>query len=107
MYIECKENGLSNPGKICRVTFSKTGKTIIHEGLRLKSLKGGYKANYYNENTGFHYWVSRPKKDGTDSLYPQKVSIEPIIAKEYWSDIRNQPENKDKLWYKSPGKYKR
>ena len=108
MYIECKEGGLSNPGKICRVTYSKTGKTILYKGLKLKSLKGtGFKANYFNEETGFQYWVSKPKKDGTDSLYPQKVSIDPDVCDEYWIEVRKSPENIDKLWFKSHGKYKK
>ncbi len=108
MYIECKEHGLSNPGRICRVRYSKSGRTIYYRGLQLKSLKGGgYKANYYNEKTGIHYWVSNPKKDGCDSLYPEKISVDPDVSDEYWIEIRNQPENRDKLWYKSPGKYQR
>lgn len=106
MYIECKAGGLSSNGKICRVTFSKTGKTIKYRGLRLKSLKGhGYKSNYYNEETGFEYWVSRPRKDGQDSLYPQKISIDPDVCDEYWENIRKLPKNKDKLWFKSEGKH--
>ena len=105
MYIECKDAGLSNPGRIVRVSFSKSGKTIKYRGLKLQSLKGaGYKANYYNTETGLRYWVSRPHKDGRDSLYPQKVSIDPDVCDEYWLNIREEPENIDLLWFKSPGK---
>ncbi len=107
MYIECKEGGLSNNGKIRKVTFSKSGKSIHCGGLKLKSLKGrGFKANYFDETTGFEYWVSGPKKDGSDCLYSgHKISIDQDVAGEYWITIRNQPESKDKLWFKSPGKY--
>jgi len=108
MYIECKEHGLSNPGRICRVRFSQSGRTIYCRGLKLKSLKGqGYKANYYNEDTGIYYWVSKPKKDGCDSLYPEKISVEADVRVEYWTEIRNQPENCEQSWYRSPGKHKR
>ena len=109
MYIECKEGGLSNNGKIVRVTYSKTGKTIYYGGLKLESLKGkGFKANYIDKNTGLHYWVSKPKKNGTDCLYTgNKISIDPDVATEYWTEIRGKPENKNLLWFRSPGKYKR
>ena len=105
MYIECKASGLSNPGRIVRVRFSKSGKTIKYRGLKLQSLKGtGYKANFFNTETGLHYWVSKPHKDGRDSLYPQKVSIDADVSDEYWLNIRQKPEYADQLWFKSPGK---
>ena len=107
MYIECKA-GLTGPGKIRRVTYSKSGKTIYCGGLRLKSLKGyGYKSNYYDETTGFHYWVSRPRKDGMDTLYPEKVSIDEDVQEEYWCELRKQPQYLERKWFRSPGKYSR
>ena len=52
MYIEDKSGGLEGPGRIGRVLFSKTGKTIYYDGRKLQSLKGGYKVNYYDVETG-------------------------------------------------------
>jgi hypothetical protein len=35
MYIEDKSNGLEGPGRIGRVTFSKTGKSVYYGGGRI------------------------------------------------------------------------
>jgi hypothetical protein len=53
MYIEDKSSGLSGPGRIGRVTFSKTGKSVYYAGRTFQSLKGqGCKANYFDVETG-------------------------------------------------------
>jgi hypothetical protein len=95
MYIECKSGGLTGPARIGRVTFSKTGRSIYYQGKTFKSLKGqGFKANYYEEGSGDHYWISGPKRDGTDRLYGEStpVAIDNDVREEYWREIRNQPE---------------
>ena len=70
MYIENKSEGLEGEARIGRVFFSKSGKTLYYSGLTLQSLKGmGYKSNYYDVDTGDHYWVSGPRKDGNNRLY--------------------------------------
>jgi hypothetical protein len=105
MYIEMKP-GLAGPARICRAKFSKTGKTIYYDGKKLQSLKGsGYKANYYNVESGMWYWVSKCSKDGNDALYPAIVEIDDDVREEYWTKIRQQPENKHVTKFKSPGKY--
>jgi hypothetical protein len=105
MYIEMKP-GLAGPARIGRVRFSKTRKTIYDDGKKLQSLKGGgCKANYYNVETGMHYWISKCRKDGADALYPGEVEIDEDIREEYWTEIRKQPENKDKTSFRSPEKY--
>ena len=72
MYIESKAEGLNGSARIGRVSFSKSGATLRYRGQSFKSLKGsGFKANYYDEETGDHYWISGPRKDGADRLYPQ------------------------------------
>ncbi|MEX2607839.1 MAG: 1-deoxy-D-xylulose-5-phosphate synthase [Kiritimatiellia bacterium] len=79
MYIECKfgENNLEGDARIGRVFFSKTGRTLYYRDLELQSLKGaGFKANYYDVNTGDHYWVSGPKKDQNDRLYGGNLGVE-------------------------------
>lgn len=53
MYIEDKSNGLSGPGRIGRVRFSQTGKSIYYGGRTFQTLAGrGFKANYFDVETG-------------------------------------------------------
>jgi hypothetical protein len=98
MYIECKSGGLTGPGRIGRVTFSKTGKTIYYQGRTFQSLKGaGFKSNFYDVLTGEEYWISGPRKDGADRLYGERdgVDIDPDVRLEYWRDIRGMPERRN------------
>jgi hypothetical protein len=90
MYIENKSGDeLNGVGRIGRVSFSKTGKTIYYGKSELQSLKGyGFKSNYFDVNTGDHYWVSGPKKNGQDTLYPDYIQIDEDVREEYWRDIR-------------------
>ena len=86
MYIENKSDGdgLIGRARIGRVSFLKTGKTIYYRGAKLQSLKGyGYKANYYDIDTGEYYWISGPKKNGQDTLYPDQVEIDEDVRVEY------------------------
>lgn len=92
MYIENKSGGLNGRGRIGRVSFSKTGKTLYYGGRSFQSLKGGYKANYYDVETGDLYWISGPKKMGGDRLYGTPgVEIDEDVREEYWREIRKQP----------------
>jgi hypothetical protein len=92
MYIEDKSQSLNGPARIGRVTFSKTGKSITYAGRTFQSLKGqGYKANYFDIDTGEEFWISGPRKDGQDRLYGGNVppiEVDADIADEYWSKIR-------------------
>jgi hypothetical protein len=92
MYIECKAENLNGPAWIGRVTFSKRGNTIYYKDKAFKSLKGGYKANYYDVETFEEYWISGPKRDGSDRLYVSRVPvvIDEDVREEYWSTIRGQ-----------------
>ncbi|MBI3474266.1 MAG: 1-deoxy-D-xylulose-5-phosphate synthase [Acidobacteria bacterium] len=93
MYIECKAGGLTGPARIGRVTYSKTGATIHYGGKEFRSLKGaGFKANYYDVESGEEYWISGPKKDGRDALYATNVApeIDADVKDEYWSKIRKR-----------------
>ena len=98
MYIECKEEGPNGRGRIGRVTFSKTGKTLRYDGKTFQSFKGGYKANFFDVETKEEYWISGPKKSGGDRLYGQPgVEIDEDVREEYWRDIRGLPNRvKDK-----------
>lgn len=91
MYIECKAGSLTGPARIGRVTFSKTGATIYYGRREFRSLKGnGFKANYYDVETGDEYWISGPRKDGQDALYATnvKTEIDEDVQLEYWAQIR-------------------
>jgi hypothetical protein len=107
MYIELKEDGLNGPARIGRVTFSKSGKTIYYKSKKFQSLKGGYKANYFDEDTGERYWISGCKKNGNDRLYSGIIEIDEDVVEEYWTNIRNNPQCKDKTIIHCAGKYNR
>jgi hypothetical protein len=91
MYIECKAGELTGAARIGRVTYSKTGATIYYRGREFRSLKGaGFKANYYDVETGDEYWISGPRKDGSDALYTTHIAteIDADVSDEYWRQIR-------------------
>ena len=92
--------------RIGLVSFSKTGKTLKYNGQEFQSLKGsGYKSNYFDVETGEEYWISGPKKNGEDALYPLDIEIDENIRKEYWTEIRNRPDLIALTSYSSKGKY--
>jgi hypothetical protein len=92
MYIEDKSDGLAGACRIGRVTFSKTGATLHYGARSFQSLKGrGFKANYFEVDSGRHFWISGPRKDGADGLYgriTQPDDVDPDVAEEYWRDVR-------------------
>ncbi|WP_431121752.1 1-deoxy-D-xylulose-5-phosphate synthase [Variovorax paradoxus] len=91
MYIEAKSGGLTGPARIGRVTCSKSGATLYYGGKAFRSLKGsGFKSNYFDVETGEHYRISGPRKDGKDALYATHVrpDIDDDVQHEYWSKIR-------------------
>jgi hypothetical protein len=99
MYVEhesCENTsvpGLVGVARIGRVTFSKTGRTIYYNAKSFQSLNGtGFKANFYNIESGEEYWISGPKKNGADGLYgPRPTPIDPDVREQYWTIIRKQP----------------
>ena len=105
MYIEFKPDGLSGPARIGRVTFSKTGKTLNYGGKEFRSLKGGYKTNYFDVQTNEEYWISGCKKAGDDTLYPGIVEIDEDVREEYWLDIRHRPDCVARSSCRSEGKH--
>ncbi len=101
MYIESKGEGLSGPGRIGRVAYSKSGQSVYYKGRRFVTLKGrGYKCNYRDVETSVDYWISGPKRDGNDRLYGGNVEIDEDVREEYWNKIRKQPANVNKHSYK-------
>jgi|LakMenE18May11ns_1017448.scaffolds.fasta_scaffold9935386_3 hypothetical protein len=105
MYIEEKP-GLAGHARIGRVRFSHSRRTVYYCGRKLQSLNGsGYKANYFNVETGLEYWISGCKKNGNDTLYPGIIEIDEDAREEYWLQIRNKPENVHLTKFRSEGKY--
>jgi hypothetical protein len=99
MYIEDKSDDLTGPARIGRVVFSKSGKSVHYGGRRFETLAGrGFKANYFEVESGDHYWISGCKRDGTDRLYGERlpVEIDDDVRVEYWTEIRKQPESTSK-----------
>ena len=98
MYVENKsaqpagQSGVRGPARIARVAFSKTGKSLYYDGKTFRSLKcHGFKANYYDVESGEHYWISGPRRDGSDGLYgPSPTPIDDDAREEYWLVIRKQ-----------------
>jgi hypothetical protein len=91
MYVEFKGDGLSGPGRICWVEMSKSRRAYRYAGKLLQKC-AGYKYNCLDAETGEHYWVSGPKRDGTDRLYGGVVDIDDDARVEYWTSIRKKPE---------------
>ena len=92
MYIEDKSQSLNGPARIGRVTFSKTGRTFRYQGREHVSIGGrGFKANFLEVESGRHFWISGPRRDGKDRLYGQStqpVEIDEDVRDEYWRIIR-------------------
>ncbi len=108
MYIEPGGGLAVAGGRIGRVTFSQTGKTLRYGGSTFRTLNGrGYKENYYEVETGEFYWISGPRRDGNDALYPMTVEIDDDVREEYWCEIRKKPDLTGSKSFRSPGKYSR
>jgi hypothetical protein len=94
MYIEDKSGSLNGDARIGRVTFSKSGRSLTYRGRAFQSLGGrGFKANYFDVESGDHFWISGPRKDGRDRLYGQSakpILIDDDVAEDYWRNIRGQ-----------------
>jgi hypothetical protein len=92
-WTELSEGELTGPGRIGRVTFNRTGKTLYYSGKTFHKAEG-FKSNYVCEETAERYWISGPKKRGGDALYPTniKTKIDEDVRVEYWTEIRKSPE---------------
>ena len=108
MYVERGGGLASHRGRIGRVQLSKTGRTLYYQGVELRSLNGsGYKTNHFDVETGEKYWVSGPRKDGNDPLYPGVVEIDDDVRDEYWREIRWTPTKSHIQAFRAPGKHSR
>lgn len=97
MYIEDKSAGLEGPGRIGRVAFSQTGRSMYYAGRTFEKTKSGFKSNCFDVATGDAFWISGCKKRGGDRLYGRgKIEIDDDVREEYWITIRNMPECKNR-----------
>lgn len=93
MYVEDKSAGRNGPARIGRVTFSKSGRSVTYAGRTFQRVGDGYKYNHFDVETGAPFWISGPRRDGAERLYPQSstpVEIDDDVADEYWRDIRGR-----------------
>ena len=90
MYVEHKPAEHNDRGVawIGWVTFSKTGRTVYTRGLRLRRTSGLSCANHVDVDTGEEYWVSGPKRDGTDRLYGNAPVEVDADAREAYERLR-------------------
>jgi len=90
------------------VLFSRTGRTLYYRDQRFRSLKGaGFKANFLDVDSRIEYWISAPRSDGQDTLYPDRIEIDEDVRTEYWRTIRNRPDLQHLAASRSEGKYSR
>ena len=107
MYVQ-KGGGLAPAGRIVRVHFSKTRRTIYYGGRTYRSLAGsGFKVNYYDVESGEEYWISGCRKDGNDPLYSGTVKIDEDVREEYWLQVRADAGSVSRTSFHARGKHSR
>ena len=107
MYIEPKGDGVrGSTGRIGRVTYSKSGRSLYYQGRKFIPTKQSLKANYLDEARA-EYWISGCKGNGSDRLYSGVVEIDDDVREEYWTKIRKTPEKKATQKFHCVGKYSR
>ena len=96
MYIERKAGELVGEARIGRVTYSKSMRSLYYGG-NTYNMSQGFKSNFVEEGSGEDYWISGPRRDGKDRLYPsnQPIEIDADVREEYWTQIRKKPEWKE------------
>ena len=110
LYIEHKgaSNGIVGPARIGWAEVAWPVRSVRYRGRRFASLKGaGRKSNYYDVETGEHYWISGCRKDGADALYDTDVYIDEDAREAYWTEVRGLPRLAHVALRGAPGKYAR
>lgn len=102
MYVDLK-NG-THP-RIMRVATSKSGRTVYVEDHVYERVGSGYKYNFVSAKRRYAAWISRPRRDGLDALYPETVVVADDAREEYWNKIRKRPDLVERTRFRSPGKY--
>lgn len=75
------------PSWIAWVRFSKTWRTAYFHGRALRRWPGMVDANFYDVETGEHFWVSGPKRDRTDGRYGRVLPEIDDDAREPYSEF--------------------
>ena len=101
MYIESKAGGLSGPGRIGWVHFSRTMRSFFYRGQRFQKTPSGYKYNCLAADSGERYWISGPRKDGRDRLYGGWVEIDEDARVAYWTLIRKRADRVQATRYRA------
>ena len=91
MYVESKTEGLVGPSRIGWVVLSKSRRSYHYNGRTFQKVVG-YKYNCIDSESGEHFWISGPKKNGEDRLYGGVVEIDENARNEYWASVRGKPE---------------
>ena len=81
MYVQLKtgHDTDAGPSWIGWVRFTRTWRTAYFRGRTLRRVTGtafaNSDANFYDTETGEHYWVSGPKRDQTDGRYGHQKPV--------------------------------
>ena len=102
MFVDLK-NGESP--RIMRVAVSKSGRTVYVDGRGFERIGSGYKYNFVASDDRSAAWISRPRRDGLDALYPEVVMVDDDVRDEYWNQIRGTHDQAGQRQFRSPGKY--
>lgn len=106
MWIEYKGQDIVGPARIGWTEVSDRGRRIDYRDQTFRTLRGaGFKANFYDTETGERYWISGCRKDGRDALYNTDVEVDDDALQEYWLKIRKKPENLTLKKFRAQGKY--
>jgi hypothetical protein len=95
MYLECKTGPRKGEARICRVTFTNTNRLCTYGEQTFRNLRAkAGKSNFCDAKTEAGYWITSPRKSGSDRLPGSKISItiDEDVQEEYWKDIRDMPE---------------
>lgn len=101
MYVEDKCGGLDGDGRIGWVELSRSRRSYVYRGRRLLKTKSGYKYNCIDEETGAHFWVSGPHRNGADKLYGGIVEIDEDARVTYWTEIRERADLASQTRYRA------
>ena len=106
MWIEDKgADEIVGPARIGFVTPSKSGRSLHYRGRTFQTLRGfGFKANYFDVETGDYFWISACRSDGMDALYSTDVKVDDDAREAYWVDVRGRPDLVDVTSFRATGK---
>lgn len=93
MYVETRwpDNRIKS-GRIGRVEFSRSGRTLYLDGKSFIALGMG---EFMESESRESRWFSGPRKDGNDRKGMSRsvpIEIDEDVRVEYWTEIRRQPE---------------